>query len=310
MKTGLTISTVGHVAVVAWAMVTFAAAPPTLAPPESLPVDVISTTDFSQITAGQRNAPKTEQKQPLVEKVEQPKPVDDMRAKIDKKVVEAATDSPPLPEPKPPEPKKQTEPSPPQAKPEPKPVEAATPKPTPQPDLIAEALKKSEAQKPAPKQAEAKTPLPQKRPKPQPQYDPNKIAALLDKREPTRNAATGVDLNQGVTLGLSSANARQLSQSELDALRARLAQFWNPPVGARNPNELVVQVRLRLNRDGTLAAPPQVLTSGSSTLFMAARESAVRAIFRGQPFTMLNPANYDTWKDVEITFDPRDMIRG
>jgi colicin import membrane protein len=67
---------------------------------------------------------------------------------------------------------------------------------------------------------------------------------------------------------------------------------------------------VRLTRDGRLAGPPQVITSGSSILFMTARESAVRALFRGQPFDMLRPEHYDQWKDIEITFDPRDMMRG
>ena len=53
-----------------------------------------------------------------------------------------------------------------------------------------------------------------------------------------------------------------------------------------------------------------VLTSGKSPLFIAARDSAIRALFRGQPYDMLKPEHYEQWKDVEITFDPRDMIRG
>jgi hypothetical protein len=72
----------------------------------------------------------------------------------------------------------------------------------------------------------------------------------------------------------------------------------------------VVLIRVKLNRDGRLAAPPIVLTSGASPLFMAARDSAIRALFRGQPYDMLKPEHYEQWKDVEITFDPRDMIRG
>jgi colicin import membrane protein len=67
---------------------------------------------------------------------------------------------------------------------------------------------------------------------------------------------------------------------------------------------------MQLKPDGTLAAPPRVLNSGQSAMFMAARESAVRAVFRGQPFDMLRPEHYEQWKDIEITFDPRDMIRG
>jgi len=93
-------------------------------------------------------------------------------------------------------------------------------------------------------------------------------------------------------------------------LRARLAQLWNPPAGASNPEELVVRIRVHLSRDGRLIGGPQVITSGTSTLFMTARESAIRALFRGQPFNMLRPEHYDQWKDIEITFDPRDMMRG
>ena len=104
--------------------------------------------------------------------------------------------------------------------------------------------------------------------------------------------------------------AAQLSLSELDALRARLAQLWTVPAGAKDPQELVVLIRIKLKPDGRLAAPPIVLTSGKSPLFMAARDSAIRALFRGQPYDMLKPEHYEQWKDVEITFDPRDMIRG
>ena len=53
-----------------------------------------------------------------------------------------------------------------------------------------------------------------------------------------------------------------------------------------------------------------MLDHGTGTLFDTARDSAVRAVFRGQPFDMLKPEHYDTWKDIEVTFDPRDMFHG
>jgi hypothetical protein len=105
-------------------------------------------------------------------------------------------------------------------------------------------------------------------------------------------------------------NAAQLSQSELDALRARLMALWNPPVGIKNPEELVIRIRMRLGRDGRLTAPPLVITRGDGALCNTARDSAVRAVFRGQPFDMLKPEHYATWKDIEVTFDPRDMFHG
>ena len=132
--------------------------------------------------------------------------------------------------------------------------------------------------------------------KQQPKFDADKIVALLDKRDPQRNAATG--------------NAATLSQSEMDALRARLMALWNPPVGIQNPQDFVIRIRIQLGKDRKLSAPPVVLSTGTGTLYNSARDSAVRAVFQAQPFDMLKPEHYETWKDMEMNFDPRDMIRG
>jgi outer membrane biosynthesis protein TonB len=257
-----------------------------------MPVDIISASDFSQVTAGTRTALNLETPKPFVEKISDPKPTEDPNAKVATRDVKAAAETPPAPAPKPPAP--------------------AESKPEPKRDLIAEAIKKDDAKKPEPKRAEPKVPTPPKKATtaPQPMFDPRQLQALLDKRDPQRLAATGDAIHTGVSLGAPSTIGAQLSQSELDALRARLGQLWNPPAGASNPDELVVLVRIQLGPDGKLTAPPMVLTRGNSALYMAARDGAVRAIFRGQPFDMLKPEHYDQWKDIEITFDPRDMIRG
>ena len=294
MRTGITISTVGHAAALLWGVLTFAASPYKSDTVEAMPIDIISVTDFSKLTAGSKNAPKPETPKPLVEKVGPSKPAEDPTAKVvDTKEIKAATDAPPPPEPKPKAPapaeKKQAE---------------------PKRDPIADALKKEEAKKPEPKK-EANAPTPPKKSVQQlPKFDPKKVEALLDKRVPQRLAATGDLINSTLSLGAPSGLAAQLSQSELDALRARLAQLWSPPAGAKNPEELVVQIRMQLKPDGSLAGPPMVLTSGKTSLFMASRDSAIRAVLRGQPFDMLRPEHYEQWKDIEITFDPRDMIRG
>jgi len=261
---------------------------------EGLPVDLVTASDFSKIAAGSKDAPKAETPKPLVEKVAEAKPVEDPTAKVvEKKEVKAAREPPPAPEAKPSE-----------SEPEKKQAET-------KPDPIADALAKDEAKKPEPKKADVKPPTPPKKPAPPtPKFDPKQVAALLDKRDSTRLAAAGETLNSAPSLGLSNGAAAQLSLSELEALRARLAQLWTVPAGAKDPQELVVLVRIKLNRDGKLAAPPVVLSSGTSPLFMAARDSAIRALFRGQPYDMLKPEHYEQWKDVEITFDPRDMIRG
>lgn len=311
MRTGTTISAAAHVGVLLWAVLVFDVKPLENAGAESIPVDFVSATDFSKMTEGVRNAQKQEQPKPLVEKQGEKKPVMEQVDKLTEKQ-EIVTPKESTPPPTPPEPKK-AEPKP---EPAPKP-EKAEKKPEPKVDPIAEALKKEEQkkkpeEKPTEAKAEAKqVPLPQRKPpppKPQPKFDPAQVAALLDKRDPQRHAATGETVNRTASLGAPGANAPELSQSELDALRARLIQLWNPPVGIRNAGDMVIRVRVLLRPDGTLAGPPSVLTSGHGPMFESARDSAIRAIFRGQPFDMLKPQTYETWKDIEVTFDPRDML--
>jgi colicin import membrane protein len=276
----------------AWSVLVFAAKPNEAKPVTSMPVDIISAAELSQITAGAKKALNFETPKPMVEKVGERKPADDPTAKVAPKEIKAATDVPPAPAVKPPTPAQKT------------PAE-------PKRDLIAEALKKEAAKKPEPKKTEAKPPEPPKeQTQQQPKFDPRKVEALLDKRVPQRMAAVGETLNSVPSIGAPSEIGAQLSQSELDGLRARLAQLWNPPAGASNPDELVVLIRIKLKPDGRLADGPIVMSRGQSPLYVAARDSAVRALFRGQPFDMLKPEHYEQWKDIEITFDPRDMVRG
>jgi len=72
MKAGWTISAVLHAGVLAWGLVSISAKPLDKPPTESLPVDIISASDFSQITKGTKNAPKAEAPRQLVEKVAGP----------------------------------------------------------------------------------------------------------------------------------------------------------------------------------------------------------------------------------------------
>ena len=80
-------------------------------------------------------------------------------------------------------------------------------------------------------------------------------------------------------------------------------------MGVEDPNELIVTVNIRLRPDGRLAAPPAARVNGRSVAAMASRDSAVRAVLAGQPFDMLKPEHYESWKELEVTLDPKDMFR-
>jgi outer membrane biosynthesis protein TonB len=266
-----------HAAVLLWALVTFSSKPLEATPVDSLPVDLISSKDFSEMTKGVKDAPKAEKPKPLVQKLDTPKSVDEPAPRLtDKPEIKSSQEKPPAPK----------------------------------PDPVADKLKKPEEK---PKQVAMNEPLPPRRPPPprphpQPKFDADKIAALLDKRDPQSHAATGATLS-APSMGTAAGTAAQLSQSEIDALRQRLMALWNPPVGMQDAAQTQVTIRIRLKRDGTLATGPQVLTSGQGPQFDAMRDSAVRAVFVGQPYTMLRPEHYDVWKEIDFTFDTRQMFQ-
>lgn len=290
MKIGLIISALLHAALLVWGLISFAVRPLEAASKEPMPIDIISNKDFTALTKGVKNAPQKETPQPLVDKVGETKPVDEAVGKLNEKR-EVRTASA---EPQPPTPPEQ---KPPEAKPE--------KKPPPKVDQIAEALKQEEVRRKAEEKAKA---VQQKQQQQQPKFDPNQIAALLDKREQQRTAATGESPVSQPSMGFSGGKAAALSASEIDALRKRLSECWNPPPGLENAKMKVV-IRVLFKRDATVASQPVLVAGPPSAQGPAMAESAIRAVLRCQPYMMLRAENYDQWKDIEITFDPTEMFR-
>jgi colicin import membrane protein len=293
MRAGLTISTAAHAGLLLWGLVSFSARPLEAKPTPTLPVDIISDKQFSELSAGVKNAPKSDTPMPLVDKQGPNKPAEEMTAKIsDKQEVKSVTAPPPA-----------------EAQPE-KVENKPDKKPPPKVDAIAEALKKEEAKKKRDEANAKAVELKKQKEQQQPKFDPMQIAALLDKRDAQRNTATGETVSQTPNLGYANATAARLSQSEIDALRRRLSECWSPPVGAANAPNLKVIFRVLFNRDGTVAAQPAMVAGTASPFGPAMAESAKRAILTCQPFKMLRADTYDQWKDIEITFDPREMFGG
>jgi outer membrane biosynthesis protein TonB len=315
MKPGMTISCVAHAVALFFGFMAISAQPMEAPPVQALPVSFVSEKDFSQLPLGMKNAPqlKVPDIKPLADKVDETKPVDQMAPKVSAKpeittpaakpVSEAKPE--PKPEPKPvPKPELKTE-----LKPAPKPADKPD-KPKPpeyKPDQIANLLKKDAAKDP-PKQQDAPTqPVRDSTPK----FDANQVAQLLDKREPQRQVATAQSLNDSPTLGAAiGAQDAQLSQSEIDALRARISNCWSPPPGINANSRLYVVLRVLFKTDGSMVQAPTLVEGSASPLGPALAESAKRALLLCQPFTMLRPEHYDQWKDLELKFDPHELLGG
>jgi colicin import membrane protein len=303
MRKATAISAGLHVAVLLWATLSLSGKALEATPPDALPVDMISEKDFSQMTKGAKDAPKpTEKPKPLVEKKAEPKPViEDIKPKItEKQDVKPTADKPPEPQ-KAPEPKKpeKQEAKAEEKKPDPKPEEK-------KPDAIAKEIKKEDDKKL--KEAKAEPP---KKPAKKEYKDFQQLAeaALKDVREPQRHAATGDEINPNATLGRAKGLAAQLSQSEIDALRERIKQCWQPPLGAEDAQDLQVVFHVMFNTNGTVLRGPDVVEGAPSALGPVFAESARRAILQCQPYTMLRPEHYSQWRDMEMVFNLRDMFR-
>ena len=307
MKPGMTISCVAHGVALFFGFMAISAQPMEAPPVQALPVSFVSETDFSQLTQGVKNAPqlKIPDIKPLADKVDAQKSVDQLAPKaVDKPAIttetaKATAESKPEAKPEA-KPELKTE-----LKPAQKPVDKPD-KPKPpeyRPDQIANLLKKDAAKEP-PKRDE-------KPARDSPKFDANQVAQLLDKREPQRQIATAQSINDAATLGAAiGAQNAQLSQSEIDALRARISNCWSPPPGIDANSKLYVVLRVLFKTDGAMSQAPVLVEGSASPLGPALAESAKRALLLCQPFTMLKPEHYDQWKDIELKFDPHELLGG
>jgi outer membrane biosynthesis protein TonB len=298
-----------HVLVIGWGLVTFSTRAFESTPDESLPVDIVSVDQLAKIAAGMRTG-KKENPKPLVEKVAEAKPADDNVGKIEEKKPPVVTDTSPPPQPKVEEKPVEKKPDPPKPVAEQKPKEEPKPEKKQEPpkvDPIAEALKKEE-KKPPPKppvaQAAAKPP-PEQKPKER-TFDQSKIAALLDKRDPSRQAVTGDTLNSTAALGTAKGRSADNSATWGAMFREQVLRCWKRPYGYVDAQQIQAEFSIKLKKDGTLEAMPVAQTPSGTAFQRVFQESGLRAIIECAPYR-LPPAFFDEWKYFNPVFDSRDL---
>jgi hypothetical protein len=269
---------------------------------ESGPVDFVTDDELSKITKGIKSG-KKENPKPPAEKIAEATPVDDAVGKISEKKP-VVTDAAPDPTPKPPE-------KPLEKKPDPQPVAETKPKDEPKPiekkpdppkiDPIAEALKKEEVKKPVVKPQTAAAPPPPVK-KREYKFDKETIAALVDKRDPTRQAFAGDTLNSAPALGTAKGTAVTLSASYLSALVSKIHDCWQKDAGGFDEDDVKIPITLTFKVDGTLANDPLIESQPRNPRERAIFDGARRAIIACQPYTMLPPAKYAEWKSLPFLF--------
>lgn len=217
----------------------------------------------------------------------------------------------------------------------------AEPKPTPKPDAKPKPKPKPKpVPKPAPKPQRKPNPKPQPKPKEQAQkpkavQEPKKnkvianpLKSLMDsvdamEKELGKEAVpavikTGTEVsNMGIEGGTGGSYFSDLSITETDAIAGRLRECWNLDPGARGIENMIVELRAYLDRNGQIV-DVKILDTGraaSDPAFRTVAESARRAVYscmnkNGVNIYKIFPEKYadkyDLWKTLLLRFNPMD----
>ncbi|MEE3051537.1 MAG: energy transducer TonB [Pseudomonadota bacterium] len=192
----------------------------------------------------------------------------------------------------------------PQAKPKPKPKPEAKPKP-----------------KPIRKLAKAK---PRRKPKPPDAFTSvlRTVEKLKNRPPPKENKKEDKKPEQKETFEQQMAQAlmsrtarhdplRSLAISEIDLVRQQIRECWSLPAGAKEAENLSIEIKMAMNPDGTVRQA-RILDQNrlqSDPFFRAAAESALRAVLNPHCNPLkLPPEKYQQWQNMILIFDPRDMF--
>jgi hypothetical protein len=105
---------------------------------------------------------------------------------------------------------------------------------------------------------------------------------------------------------ISAVQRQQLESS----IQNQIKRCWRLDAGARQAEDLIVEVTVNLAPDGRVIGQPRVVDqvrASRDAYFRSAAENAVRAILQCSPFD-LPGAQYSEWKTMNLTFNPREMF--
>ena len=258
-----------------------------------VPLDIVTPEEIDEVA--QKSEPEPEPPEPKAEeKAPEPEPPQ-QQAKVEPEP------TPPAPEPEPeplPEPEPMVE-----AEPEPVPPPEPKPEPKPKPEIKAKPTPPVPARRPDVKIAKPK----KKKPKPdQLTSILRNVEKLKDQPRPAPQKKAAKAPEKGESRPLVSA----FEQNEMvQAIQRQLRACWRLDPGARAAEDLVVEIRVMLNPDGSVrqAQIVDVVRMVQDAYFRSAAENAKRAIDVCSPFR-LPIRKYDVWRELTLRFNPREMF--
>ena len=142
--------------------------------------------------------------------------------------------------------------------------------------------------------------------------DTNQIAALIDKAKEVE-AVKQKKTDKVTQSSQENSFATGLTLSQEDALRAQIFGCWSVPLGLPYDEDLLVRIKLKLKKDGTIMKSEildhQRMNRPGQKFYKVLAESALRAVRLCQPLKV-PPTGYDKWKELQLNFNPTEMLKG
>jgi hypothetical protein len=142
--------------------------------------------------------------------------------------------------------------------------------------------------------------------------DTNQIAALIDKAK-EEQAVKEKEKQKITQSSQKNSFATGLTLSEEDALRAQIFGCWSIPLGLPYDKDLLVRIKLELKQDGTIMKSEildhQRMNRPGQKFYKVLAESALRAVRLCQPLKV-PPTGYEKWKNIQLNFNPTEMLKG
>mgnify|MGYP001344282942 FL=1 len=142
--------------------------------------------------------------------------------------------------------------------------------------------------------------------------DTNQIAALIDKAK-EEEAVKQKKSDKVTQSSKKNSFATGLTLSQEDALRAQIFGCWSVPLGLPYDEDLLVRIKLKLKKDGTILKSEildhQRMNKPGQKFYKVLAESALRAVRLCQPLKV-PPTGYDKWKELQLNFNPTEMLKG
>jgi TolA protein len=195
----------------------------------------------------------------------------------------------------------------PETKPEPKPETKPAPKPEADDFATVGRTVKDLQQKPAATAPAAPAPS-----KPAPPAEEGDFSTQMSKALRGNAAVAAAGSASPAAPAAGAGNSLPVTAGEIDSVRRQIEQCWSLPANVKPTKDLVVQIRVEMNPDGT---PRSAVIQDSGRMstdsgYRATAESARRAVLnpRCHPFK-LPREKYDRWRTLNLVFNPAEMFR-